>query len=619
MWLVTPANQLFVYTNNAWNFIGPEAVAGFGTTRAKSTIIRDNIGIDHPVIQLLVNDIVVGICSTTNFIISSDTPIDGFNIIVPGLTLSTSTVVKGNLQGNASTATVLETARTINGVAFSGGSNITILANTANRLIPGDYILGGDFNGSTPQTWNIDATSANIIGKVVARNSAGGFAAGTITADLVGNVTGNVTATTGTSRFNIVEATSFIGATLSGNAFSATKFQTARNINGVSFNGTQDIVVTANAQTLSGTFVKSTVVGSSLTSVGTLTTLEVEAAGITIGSNFKLYKENVDPIVKSESDKLTLAVGLSSLDIRTAASSLNQGWEAVPTLAPVSTWNLGSLPNKFNKIFATEFKGNADTATLATTSTNLAAGGAGSVPYQTAAGTTAMLSIGAPGTYLKAAGSNTLEWGIISNENLVKGSYITLTNINTNTPADFYNSSLPVTISVDATTTNTANKVVARNASGNFAAGTITANLTGNVQGNTTGTHIGNVIGNVTGNVTGSASNNVLKAGDTMTGFLTLHANPVQPLHAATKQYVDAQLYNQAPAIWAGATTPDNALATYVNFQKGTILSLRYDFAYTYYWGNGGATATARNHYTYIKTSDAANVEEWALNSVYTF
>jgi len=32
----------------------------------------------------------------------------------------------------------------------------------------------------------------------------------------------------------------------------------------------------------------------------------------------------------------------------------------------------------------------------------------------------------------------------------------------------------------------------------------------------------------------------VLKAGDTMTGFLTLHSDPVNNLHAATKQYVDS-------------------------------------------------------------------------------
>ena len=61
-----------------------------------------------------------------------------------------------------------------------------------------------------------------------------------------------------------------------------------------------------------------------------------------------------------------------------------------------------------------------------------------------------------------------------------------------------------------ATSTDTPNAIVARDGSGNFAAGTITANL------------IGNVTGNLTGNVTGAASLNVLKSGDTMTGSLTL-------------------------------------------------------------------------------------------------
>lgn len=37
----------------------------------------------------------------------------------------------------------------------------------------------------------------------------------------------------------------------------------------------------------------------------------------------------------------------------------------------------------------------------------------------------------------------------------------------------------------------------------------------------------------------GSAGNYVAKSGDTMTGFLTLHANPTSNMHAATKQYVE--------------------------------------------------------------------------------
>ena len=48
-------------------------------------------------------------------------------------------------------------------------------------------------------------------------------------------------------------------------------------------------------------------------------------------------------------------------------------------------------------------------------------------------------------------------------------------------------------------TANTVSTIVARDASGNFSAGTITASLTGNVTGNVTG--------NLTGNVTGNATN----------------------------------------------------------------------------------------------------------------
>ena len=55
------------------------------------------------------------------------------------------------------------------------------------------------------------------------------------------------------------------------NAVSATKLATARNINGVLFDGSADITVTANAGTLTGTTLASNVINSSLTSVGTLT------------------------------------------------------------------------------------------------------------------------------------------------------------------------------------------------------------------------------------------------------------------------------------------------------------------------------------------------------------
>ncbi len=69
---------------------------------------------------------------------------------------------------------------------------------------------------------------------------------------------------------------------LTGNAVSATsatKLTTARNLNGVAFDGTKDITITstADAGTLTGTILKSTVIGSSLTSVGTIASLTTGA------------------------------------------------------------------------------------------------------------------------------------------------------------------------------------------------------------------------------------------------------------------------------------------------------------------------------------------------------
>jgi hypothetical protein len=72
-----------------------------------------------------------------------------------------------------------------------------------------------------------------------------------------------------------------------GNAATATKLATTKNINGVAFDGSSDITVTVDAGTLTGTTLKSTVSSSSLTSVGPLTGLTVSSDitvnGVTVG------------------------------------------------------------------------------------------------------------------------------------------------------------------------------------------------------------------------------------------------------------------------------------------------------------------------------------------------
>ena len=72
-----------------------------------------------------------------------------------------------------------------------------------------------------------------------------------------------------------------VATSCTGNSATATALATARAINGVDFDGTAAITVTAAAGTLTGTTLKSTVVTSSLTSLGDL-------SGLTVNGNSSL-------------------------------------------------------------------------------------------------------------------------------------------------------------------------------------------------------------------------------------------------------------------------------------------------------------------------------------------
>jgi hypothetical protein len=541
LWLKTPVNQLYVYTGTEWRFIGPEAVEGFGSTRARADSLDNIAGDPQPVIFLETNGTAFAICSAAAFVINPSNSVAGFsNALLAGINLSATAKINGSITGNAATADQLSTARLINGVPFNASSDVTVTANTTNTLKKGTYIVGADFNGSSETTWSVDATSSNVIGKIVARNSEGGFSAGTITATFIGDLTGNVTASSGVSTFNTVQANQFIGATLSGNAGSATRLATARTINGVSFNGTQDITITASADTLTGTTINGSVTLSGLTQVGTLSSLNVNDSGIFVGSGnqLRLFIDSSTPTIRSDTGRLNFDMGTSGPDVNfvDSATSLGLGGPNAPAIIGDNTTNLGITGYKFAGVYANNFFGNATTATLATTATNLPGGGLGAIPYQTAANTTAMLGLGASGTVLTAQAGG-VAWQAIAQEALTKGSFLNMINTATSGSLSLFDGNVPATISVDATTTN----------SGNFAAGTITANLTGNAATATqlqTARTINGVSFNGTQDITIVATDatKVALAGSTMTGYLTLVGAPVNANHATTKTYVDSRL-----------------------------------------------------------------------------
>ena len=136
------------------------------------------------------------------------------------------------------------------GAVINFDSSNVILTHSANTLTLGvdgngsDFKLFGDTAGRY-LTWDASANSFVGAGASMDLSNNGGF-----TGDLTGDVTGNADT-----------------ATL---AADATTLATPRAINGVDFDGSAAITVTAAAGTLSGATLKSTVVTSSLTSVGAL-------------------------------------------------------------------------------------------------------------------------------------------------------------------------------------------------------------------------------------------------------------------------------------------------------------------------------------------------------------
>lgn len=544
-WLRSTDNTINVWDGSTWRFVGPDAVADFGETRHISTTMLGQDGLTYPVIQTTVNDVIIAIFSANEFNVAESSRPDFFddNFII-GINLPINSNIKSNLEGVASRATILDTTRTINGIGFNGSQNITIKASTTNSLLSGDYILGSNFDGSSEIEWSVDATPNNVVGKVVARDVAGDFSAGTITANLTGNVAGNVTTTTGTSSFNIVRANQFIGATLSGNAFSASKLQTARTINGVLFDGTENITVPANAFTVTGNELAQNVLYSSLQRVGTLDSLTVSDNGISIGASGQLVLKNTSQPEISATGKLTVNVNsIPYLNLITAADSLAAGGDNTNTIFGNGI-NLGHSANSWNKVYANEYigdlTGNADTATAATTATNIAGGVTGAVPYQTSAGTTGMITGGVPGQVLKLNGSSIPFWDNISFAELTPGNYLT---------GLVYDGDTTTTWSVDATSNNTVSKIVARDASGNFSAGTITANLTGNATTASslqTARTINGVSFNGTQNITITATDpDALRTtGGTVTGTITSTVQPTSDSHLTTKQYVDTTVAN---------------------------------------------------------------------------
>ena len=136
--------------------------------------------------------------------------------------------------------------------------NVTVSSGTGLAMVGQNLSLGtasGSTSGALTSTdWNTFRDKVTFPGYSATAPSAAG--------------TANAGASANAARADHVHPAQ---TTITGNAATATALATARAINGVTFDGTSAITITAAALTLTGTTLNSGVVTSSLTSVGILT------------------------------------------------------------------------------------------------------------------------------------------------------------------------------------------------------------------------------------------------------------------------------------------------------------------------------------------------------------
>ena len=459
--------------------------------------------------------------------------------------------ITGDITGNADTATALETPRLLWSQSFDGTENVvgdmtnvgnitpqsnnskdigspsdvwaniyattfhgylngnaSVAERTKEKITAGLHILSNngvtEFDGSEATTWYVDATPINTPSKIVVRDSSGSFSSNVITANefigpLTGDVTGDVSGSSGSCT---------------GNAATATALETSRTLWSQPFDGTSDI-----QGSLIGT-------GNIIPSVGSA--FVIGNSDITFS---RIYVDNIIGSIEGNSgsaDKVNRPL--------TRGNYISGGPLNFDGSVP-GTWNIDATANNFpNFIVARDGNGDFEAGTITASFvgpltgdvTGDVSGSSGSCTGNAATATALETSRNLWGQPFD--GTDDVSGNIINTGNITPGINVTYT---LGTPdlqySDVYattfhgdldgvadsadkvnnalsrgnhllgtyvsfDGSLADTWSVDATSGNIANKIVARDDNGDFSANIITANE-----------FIGNVTGNVTGNISGSS------------------------------------------------------------------------------------------------------------------
>jgi hypothetical protein len=316
LWFDTTNQQLKVYNGSAWILVGPASTSGQGTSGAIVTTLTDNVSVDHVVIQLFVQNTLVGIISKD----ATFTPvpsISGFTTISPGIQLST-TVSSALFRGTATDSQLLNTLSStqfLRSDANDTTSGTLGILNDSGLTVGLDQDAKISVNTATSEvTFQNQTQDANLSFKI----NDGGV---TTTAIFVNG---------STSAVSIPTILSVTGNITGGNLITSGAFQSA------SISATGNItggnLITTGVLSVSGNANVGNISATSI--VGTLTT-------------------NAQPNITSLGALSSLGVSGNATVSGTISVNTNGGVLAILNGGGNGVGNIGSSTSYFNTVFAT--------------------------------------------------------------------------------------------------------------------------------------------------------------------------------------------------------------------------------------------------------------------------
>ena len=536
----------------------------------------------------------------------------------------TQTLTNKSMSGSSNTFTnIPNNALTNNSVTFNGstvalGGSATITASTTNALTIGTGLTGTSFNGGSAVTIAIDSTVATLTGTQTLTNKSISGSTNTLS-NIPNSALTNSSLTIGSTAISLggtsLTLAGLTSVTLTQDPTLDLQAATKQYVDnlvstGLAFHQPVQAATTASlASTTGGTVTYNNGTGG----VGATITLSVALTTVDgyspTNTNRILVKDEPNQayngiytwatggtVLTRATDADTYGSGVNQLSQNdyffVQNGTVNKGSSFVVTT--VGTITFGTTAITFAEFSNSQVYTAGTGLTLTGTTFSISNTGVTNATYGTAS-SVPTLAINAQGQVTSASNTaiaingNQITSGTVGSS-YISGSYTGITGVGTLTAgtwnasaiSDTYLSTISTAGKVSnsattATSANTASAIVARDASGNFSAGTITATLSGNASTATSATTATNIAGGTAGAIaynTGSGATTFLTLG-TSNYVLTAGATAPQYVAQSTLSVGSATNATNATntAITANSTNATNYL-TFVSATTGNLPQL---------------------------------------------